>query len=184
MCGIIGYLGEREAAPVILDGLKRLEYRGYDSAGIAVLEELSRATRVTKSDAKVDHLAEKLRSDMPSGRLGIGHTRWATHGRPTIVNAHPHADCKNRIAVVHNGIIENFAELKSELEASGHEFLSDTDTEVVPHLIEHYYRGDFVSAVRQALRRMRGAYAMAMFSLDDPELLVGARLNAPLVVGI
>jgi glucosamine--fructose-6-phosphate aminotransferase (isomerizing) len=184
MCGIIGYLGDRQAAPVLLDSLKRLEYRGYDSAGVAVLEDGGLLTSVTKSEAKVDLLIDKMRSNMPSGHLGIGHTRWATHGRPTVVNAHPHADCDGRIMVIHNGIIENFAELKTELEAAGHEFLSDTDTEVVPHLIEQYYKGDFVSAVRQTLRRVRGAYALAMFSLDEPDLLVGARLNAPLVVGL
>jgi glucosamine--fructose-6-phosphate aminotransferase (isomerizing) len=167
-----------------MDGLKRLEYRGYDSAGVAVLETGSQMTSVTKSEAKVDLLIAKLRDNMPTGRLGIGHTRWATHGKPTVINAHPHTDCYGRISVVHNGIIENFAELKQELEAAGHEFVSDTDTEVVPHLIEQYYKGDFLTAVRLALRRIRGAYALAMFSLDDPELLVGARLNAPLVVGL
>src|ERR1700736_3322939 len=184
MCGIIGYLGDREATPVLMDGLKRLEYRGYDSAGVAVLEPGSQITSVTKSEAKVDLLIAKLRANMPTGRLGIGHTRWATHGKPTVVNARPHTDCYGRISVVHNGIIENFGELKRELEAAGHEFVSDTDTEVVPHLIEEYYKGDFLAAVRHALRRIRGAYALAMFSLDDPELLVGARLNAPLVVGL
>jgi glucosamine--fructose-6-phosphate aminotransferase (isomerizing) len=183
MCGIIGYLGAREATPVLMDALKRLEYRGYDSAGVAVLEPQGR-TSVTKSEAKVDTLIAKLRESMPEGHLGIGHTRWATHGRPTVINAHPHSDCHDRIVVVHNGIIENFAELKAELEAAGHEFVSETDTEVVPHLIENYYRGDFLSAVRQALKRIRGAYALAMFCRDDPELLVGARLNAPLVVGL
>src|SRR5579872_7452375 len=182
MCGIIGYLGEREATPVLMDSLKRLEYRGYDSAGVAVLEGPN--TSVTKSEAKVDDLIARLNENMPHGRLGIGHTRWATHGRPTYINAHPHTDCKGRIFVVHNGIIENFAELRAELEAAGHEFPSDTDTEVVPHLIESYYKGDFLAAVRQALKRIRGAYALAMFSSDDPDLLVGARLNAPLVVGI
>ena len=188
MCGIIGYLGDREATPILMDSLKRLEYRGYDSAGVAVLElprpgEASR-TSVTKSEAKVDTLIAKLKANMPTGKLGIGHTRWATHGKPTYLNAHPHTDCKGKIFVVHNGIIENFAELKAELEAAGHEFPSDTDTEVVPHLIESYYKGDFLAAVRQALKRIRGAYALAMFSSDDPDLLVGARLNAPLVVGI
>jgi glutamine---fructose-6-phosphate transaminase (isomerizing) len=183
MCGIIGYLGDKQATPVLMDSLKRLEYRGYDSAGVAVLEPAGR-TSVTKSEAKVDALIESLKVNMPSGHLGIGHTRWATHGRPTVVNAHPHSDCYGRIVVVHNGIIENFAELKAELEAKGHEFTSDTDTEVVPHLIEAHYEGDFLSAVRAALKRIRGAYALAMFSLDDPELLVGARLNAPLVVGL
>ncbi|HEY8634669.1 MAG TPA: glutamine--fructose-6-phosphate transaminase (isomerizing) [Candidatus Dormibacteraeota bacterium] len=187
MCGIIGYLGDRQATPILMESLKRLEYRGYDSAGVAVLEEPkagSAHTSVTKSEAKVDMLIEKLKANMPRGTLGIGHTRWATHGKPTYVNAHPHTDCHNRIFVVHNGIIENFAELKAELEAAGHEFTSDTDTEVVPHLIEANYKGDFLSAVRAALRRIRGAYALAMFSTDDPELLVGARLNAPLVVGL
>ncbi|TMG68316.1 MAG: glutamine--fructose-6-phosphate transaminase (isomerizing) [Chloroflexi bacterium] len=188
MCGIIGYLGGREATPILMESLKRLEYRGYDSAGVAVLE-LPRAgeavrTSVTKSEAKVDTLIAKLKTNMPSGNLGIGHTRWATHGKPTYVNAHPHTDCKGKIFVVHNGIIENFAELKGELEAAGHEFPSDTDTEVVPHLIEANYKGDFLAAVRAALKRIKGAYALAMFSSDDPELLVGARLNAPLVVGI
>src|SRR6266480_4726057 len=188
MCGIIGYLGGREATPILMESLKRLEYRGYDSAGVAVLE-LPRAgqavrTSVTKSEAKVDTLIEKLESNMPSGKLGIGHTRWATHGKPTYINAHPHTDCHGKIFVVHNGIIENFAELKAELEAEGHEFPSETDTEVVPHLIEKYYNGDFLAAVRAALKRIQGAYALAMFSSDDPELLVGARLNAPLVVGL
>ena len=187
MCGIIGYLGDREATPILMESLKRLEYRGYDSAGIAVLEGQQRADRhtsVTKSETKVDVLIEKLQANMPTGKLGIGHTRWATHGKPTYVNAHPHTDCTNRIYVVHNGIIENFAELRKELEAAGHEFTSDTDTEVVPHLIEANYKGDFLAAVRAALKRIRGAYALAMFSTDDPELLVGARLNAPLVVGL
>ncbi len=188
MCGIIGYLGGREATPILMESLKRLEYRGYDSAGVAVLElpkpgEVNH-TSVTKSEAKVDTLIEKLEANMPSGRLGIGHTRWATHGKPTYVNAHPHTDCHGKIFVVHNGIIENFAELKAELQAAGHEFPSDTDTEVVPHLIEANYRGDFLAAVRAALKRIKGAYALAMFSSDDPELLVGARLNAPLVVGL
>jgi len=188
MCGIIGYLGGREATPILMESLKRLEYRGYDSAGVAVLElpKLGEVTRtsVTKSEAKVDTLIEKLQANMPSGRLGIGHTRWATHGKPTYINAHPHTDCHGKIFVVHNGIIENFAELKAELQAAGHEFPSDTDTEVVPHLIEANYKGDFLAAVRAALKRIKGAYALAMFSSDDPDLLVGARLNAPLVVGL
>jgi len=188
MCGIIGYLGPREATPILMESLKRLEYRGYDSAGVAVLERAKPGqagrTSVTKSEAKVDTLIRKLEADMPTGTLGIGHTRWATHGKPTYINAHPHSDCKGKIFVVHNGIIENFAELKAELLAAGHEFPSDTDTEVLPHLIEANYRGDFLAAVRAALKRIRGAYALAMFSSDDPELLVGARLNAPLVVGL
>src|SRR6266851_3558615 len=188
MCGIIGYLGDQEATPVLMDSLKRLEYRGYDSAGVAVLETPKPGsvirTSVTKSEAKVDDLIAKLKSGMPSGHLGIGHTRWATHGKPTYINAHPHTDCRGQIYVVHNGIIENFAELREELQAKGHEFTSETDTEVVPHLIEAYYKGDFLAAVRAALKRITGAYALAMFSTEDPDLLVGARLNAPLVVGL
>jgi glucosamine--fructose-6-phosphate aminotransferase (isomerizing) len=188
MCGIIGYLGDREATPILMESLKRLEYRGYDSAGVAVLELPKPGqqlhTSLTKSEAKVDTLIEKLNANMPTGHLGIGHTRWATHGKPTYINAHPHTDCHGKIFVVHNGIIENFAELKAELEKAGHEFTSETDTEVVPHLIEANYKGDFLAAVRAALKRIHGAYALAMFSTDDPELLIGARLNAPLVVGL
>src|SRR5437879_8624037 len=188
MCGISGYLGDRVAPAHLTESLYRLAYRGYDSAAVSVLErpKPAEATRTsfTKSESKVDTLIEKLEANMPSGRLGIGHTRWATHGKPTYINAHPHTDCHGKIFVVHNGIIENFAELKAELEAAGHEFPSETDTEVVPHLIEANYKGDFLAAVRAALKRIKGAYALAMFSSDDPELLVGARLNAPLVVGL
>ena len=184
MCGIIGYLGERAAAPIIMESLKRLEYRGYDSAGVAIYNEDADKTSVVKSAAKVDTLVDRLTEEMPAGRLGIGHTRWATHGRPTVINAHPHTDCTNKIMVIHNGIIENFAELKRDLQACGHVFVSETDTEVVPHLIEEHFKGDLVAAVRESLLQVRGAYAMAIFSQHDPDLLIGARLNAPLVVGI
>ncbi len=184
MCGIIGYLGERPATPIIMESLKRLEYRGYDSAGVAILNRDDRRTTVVKSEAKVDHLIARLQQDMPDGRLGIGHTRWATHGKPTVVNAHPHTDCGGRIMVIHNGIIENYAELRQQLISDGHRFTSETDTEVIPHLIESLYEGDLVEAVRAALQGVRGAYAMAIFTQDDPDLLVGARLNAPLVVGM
>ncbi len=184
MCGIIGYLGNREATPVLIDGLRCLEYRGYDSAGIAVLDRSAGRASTTKSESKVALLVERLKDSMPKGQLGIGHTRWATHGKPSLVNAHPHSDCSGRIVVVHNGIIENHVELRLELESRGHRFVSETDTEVVPHLIEDCYHGDFLDAVRIALRRLKGAYALAIFSLDDPNLLVGARLNAPLVVGL
>jgi glucosamine--fructose-6-phosphate aminotransferase (isomerizing) len=184
MCGIIGYLGRRDATPVLLDGLRCLEYRGYDSAGIAVLDRSTGSSSMTKSESKVAVLVERLKDGMPKGQLGIGHTRWATHGKPSMVNAHPHSDCSGRIVVVHNGIIENFVELKTELESRGHRFVSETDTEVVPHLIEDCYRGDFLAAVRVALKRLKGAYALAIFSLDHPDLLVGARLNAPLVIGL
>jgi glucosamine--fructose-6-phosphate aminotransferase (isomerizing) len=126
MCGIIGYLGERSAAPIIMESLKRLEYRGYDSAGVAIFNEADGQTSVVKSAAKVDTLVERLTEEMPQGRLGIGHTRWATHGRPTVINAHPHTDCHKQIMVIHNGIIENFAELRKDLQAKGHVFISET----------------------------------------------------------
>ena len=187
MCGIIGYTGPRPAAPLLIESLRRLEYRGYDSAGLAILdtEESGGRSTLVKSERKVADLAAQLeQTGMPEGNLGIGHTRWATHGRPTVVNAHPHTDCTGRIHLIHNGIIENFRELRAELSARGHEFLSDTDTEVVPHLIEDLYRGNLVAAVRAALRRLHGAYALVIFSADEPDLIVGARLNAPLVVGL
>jgi len=186
MCGIIGYTGPRAAGPILVDSLRRLEYRGYDSAGVAILDSLDggRST-VVKSERKVEELARRLNvQGMPSGTLGIGHTRWATHGRPTLVNAHPHQDCTGAVHLIHNGIIENYRELRAELSARGHEFTSDTDTEVVPHLIEELYRGSLEAAVRAALRRLHGAYALVVFSAEEPDLLVAARLNAPLVVGL
>ena len=184
MCGIIGYLGEREATPIILDTLKRLEYRGYDSAGVAVYSG-GKARGVVKTAGKVPDLEREL-AGRPGlrGRLGIGHTRWATHGKPTTLNAHPHWDCGEKIMVIHNGIIENFAELRKELQAKGHKFRTETDTEVVPHLIEEYYKGDLVEACRKAFNRLRGAYSLVIFSNDEPDLLIGARLNAPLLVGL
>ena len=185
MCGIIGYSGPRQAAPVLLDSLQRLEYRGYDSAGIAVLDDDGGATAVAKSNLKVADLAHQLNvAGMPHGHTGIGHTRWATHGRPTVTNAHPHRDCTGRIHIIHNGIIENYRELRVELIAAGHEFTSETDTEVVPHLIEQYYQGDLADAVRAALQRIRGAYALVVVSADEPSRIVGARFNAPLVIGL
>ena len=189
MCGIIGYLGDHEATPVLMDSLKRLEYRGYDSAGRGRPRDPQaghdRTHSVTKSEAKVDDLIAKLKTGMPTGPPrhrphALGHARAA---RPTSTPTRT-PTATGEIFVVHNGIIENFAELREELQAAGHEFTSETDTEVVPHLIEAYYKGDFLAAVRAALKRIRGAYALAMFSTDDPELLVGARLNAPLVVGL
>ena len=185
MCGIIGYSGPRQAAPVLLDSLERLEYRGYDSAGIAVLDERGGVTAVAKSNRKVADLISQFDAEgFPPGHTGIGHTRWATHGRPTVINAHPHSDCTGRIHLIHNGIIENYRELRVELVAAGHELISDTDTEVVPHLIEQYYKGDLAAAVRDALQRIHGAYALVVMSADEPGRIVGARLNAPLVVGL
>jgi glucosamine--fructose-6-phosphate aminotransferase (isomerizing) len=183
MCGIIGYSGSRPAAGVLLDSLRGLEYRGYDSAGIAVLDGVDGGRHtVVKSDRKVADLVARCEHDgMPQGHLGIGHTRWATHGRPTVVNAHPHQDCKGRIQLIHNGIIENHRELRAELIARGHELRSDTDTEVLAHLIEELNTGDLAEATRAALRRVEGSYALVVISADQPDTIVGARRNAPLV---
>ena len=185
MCGIIGYAGPRPAASILLESLRRLEYRGYDSAGIAILDPENGGITTVKNNHKVDELARQVEAEgIPAGTVGIGHTRWATHGKPSVENAHPHQDCTGRIHLIHNGIIENFRELRAELESQGHEFVSETDTEVVPHLIEQYYRGDLAAAVRSTLKRIRGAYAVVVVSADQPDRIVGARLNAPLVVGL
>ena len=184
MCGIIGYTGPRPAAPVLLDSLRRLEYRGYNSAGIAIIDADGDVATV-KNTNKVADLARQVEAEgTPSGTVGIGHTRWATHGRPSLENAHPHQDCTGRIHVIHNGIVENYRELRAELMSRGHEFLSETDTEVVPHLIEDAFHGDLASAVRSALNRMQGACALVVISADQPDRVVGARMNAPLVVGL
>jgi len=183
MCGIIGYLGSRDAAPILLDGLKRLEYRGYDSAGVALLVH-NGGLKVCKRAGKLSALEEALRESSPEGHVGIGHTRWATHGRPTDYNAHPHADCAGNIAVVHNGIIENYAELKSGLVAKGHVFASETDTEVIAHLIEEYHEGDLLEAARRAVNEIRGSFAFVVVSADHPEELVAAREHSPLIIGL
>ncbi len=185
MCGIVGYIGERDSVPIILDSLQRLEYRGYDSAGIAVIDAGGGLTG-TKAEGKLARLAERLRNGgRIAGRVGVGHTRWATHGRPSDANAHPHMDCSGKIAVVHNGIIENYAGLRARLIAGGHTFKSETDTEVLAHLIEAHYNGNLEQAVRETLKEVTGAYALGIISSDDPEHLVFARNGAsPLVVGI
>jgi glutamine---fructose-6-phosphate transaminase (isomerizing) len=183
MCGIVGYTGPRDAGPVLLDGLRRLEYRGYDSAGIALVTE-NGDLFVEKRAGKVAVLTDALGGGPPSAGVGLGHTRWATHGRPSDLNAHPHSDCSGRITVVHNGIVENFRELRDELVAGGHTLKSETDTEVVAHLVEDAYQGDLAAAVRVALGRLDGAYALVVMHRDEPDRLVGARLNAPLIVGV
>ena len=183
MCGIVGYVGPRDAAPILLEGLRRLEYRGYDSAGIAVLTA-DGDVFVEKRAGKLTNLTEHLNGDAPKGQLGIAHTRWATHGRPNDTNAHPHTDCSGRLALIHNGIIENYGEIKNRLLASGHKFASETDTEVLAHLIEERYDGDLVAAVRAALNEVRGAYAIGVVHLDHPDRIVGARMNVPLIVGL
>jgi len=182
MCGITGYIGNKEIVPILIEGLKRLEYRGYDSAGIAVLSDGE--IKETKSVGKLINLQDLLEIHPLSGHIGIGHTRWATHGKPSDENAHPHTDCRQRIAVVHNGIIENYLELKHELEKEGHTFRSETDTEILAHLIEKYYQGDLLAAVRSALKQVTGSYAIGVICLDEPDVLIAARKDSPLVIGV
>jgi glutamine---fructose-6-phosphate transaminase (isomerizing) len=182
MCGIVGYVGSQESLPILLEGLRRLEYRGYDSAGVAVLN--GQGLVVKKAAGKIAVLEELLGTARPKGSLGIAHTRWATHGEPNTVNAHPHVDCKNNIAVAHNGIIENYATLKKKLVQEGHRFTTDTDTEVIAHLIEKYFKGNLESAVAAALQHLTGTYGIAVIARDDPGKVVGARHGSPLVVGI
>ena len=182
MCGIVGYLGSRSATQVIIDGLKSLEYRGYDSAGIAVLD--NGTLTVIKSKGKIADLSGKIGSAIQDSRLGIGHTRWATHGRPSDENSHPHTDCWNKVAIVHNGIIENYPELREKLKKEGHIFTSETDSEVISHLIEKYYTGDLVAAVSRAIKDLRGAYAIAVIAQDCPDLLVAAKKDSPLIIGV
>ncbi len=183
MCGIVGYVGSKPLLPVLIEGLRRLEYRGYDSAGVAVVKD--GAMHVRRSAGKLSQLEEVLKHDPLQGDFGIGHTRWATHGRPTTENAHPHRDCSGRIVVVHNGIIENYLELKRVLAAEGHKFVTDTDTEIVAHLVEKESRGDgLVAAVRRALTKLRGLFALVLISADDPDTIVTVRNGPPVVVGL
>ncbi|MFZ5854128.1 MAG: glutamine--fructose-6-phosphate transaminase (isomerizing) [Chloroflexota bacterium] len=183
MCGIVGYTGPREAGPILIEGLKRLEYRGYDSAGIALVDEAG-GLFVEKRAGKLANLQTALLDRTPHAAIGLAHTRWATHGRPNDLNAHPHVDCTGEITVIHNGIIENFRELRDALEERGHRLASETDTEALAHLIEDAYAGDIAEATRIALRQAEGAYALAVMHRAEPDRLVGARMNVPLVVGI
>ncbi len=183
MCGIVGYTGPREAGPILIEGLKRLEYRGYDSAGIALVDDAGELF-VEKRAGKLTNLQTAILDRTPHAAIGLAHTRWATHGRPNDLNAHPHADCSGEIIVIHNGIIENFRELRDDLEARGHRLTSETDTEAIAHLVEEAYAGDIAEAVRVALRRVEGAYALAVMHRGEPDRLIGARFNVPLVVGI
>ncbi len=183
MCGIVGYTGPREAGPILLEGLRRLEYRGYDSAGIALVDEHGDVF-VEKRAGKLANLRTALVDRMPHSGVGLAHTRWATHGRPNDLNAHPHVDCTGEITVIHNGIIENFRELRDSLSARGHRFSSETDTEAIAHLIEEAYDGDIAAATRVALGQVDGAYALAVLHRAEPDRLVGARMNVPLVVGV
>ncbi|MGR3310048.1 MAG: glutamine--fructose-6-phosphate transaminase (isomerizing) [Candidatus Brocadiales bacterium] len=182
MCGIVGYIGSRAANPILIDGIKRLEYRGYDSAGIALIENNHLESEV--SVGRITALEEKIRGRFSKGTYGIVHTRWATHGAPTLENAHPHVDCSNSIAVVHNGIIENHDFLKAQLEKEGHIFKSETDTEILSHLIEKYFNGSLECAVGRALKDAQGSYGIAIISSKDPDKIVAARRGSPLAVGI
>ena len=183
MCGIIGYIGSKDVVPVLIDGLRRLEYRGYDSAGVAVVHD--GVVDLRRSAGKLSNLEDVIRAHPIAGDYGVGHTRWATHGRPTEENAHPHRDCTGRIVVVHNGIIENYLDLKHELQGQGHKFVTETDTEIVAHLVERETRNDGLeNAVRRALLLMRGLFALVLISADDPEKIVAVRNGPPIVVGL
>ena len=183
MCGIVGFTGGRAAAPVLLEGLKRLEYRGYDSAGVAVMD--GQTIRLEKVSGRIANLCEKTHdgADVP-GTAGIGHTRWATHGAPTDANAHPHLSNDGRFAVVHNGIIENYLSLRQELTEAGYTFLSDTDTEVVVHLLEMYYAGDWKAALLRTAARLEGSYALGILCTDTPGTVYAVRESSPLILGL
>jgi glutamine---fructose-6-phosphate transaminase (isomerizing) len=184
MCGIVGYIGPKKAMPIIIEGLKRLEYRGYDSAGVATIG--NNEILITRMSGKVVELEKALPEDLNNGSVALGHTRWATHGEPTERNAHPHKDCESKLALVHNGIIENFQAIRTKLEQVGHKFTSDTDTEVLAHLIEEMYKytHDLTDAVRLALKEVDGAYGIAVISVHTPDRIIVARKGSPLVIGI
>src|SRR6202140_5843433 len=190
MCGIVGYIGDRKAVPIILDGLKRLEYRGYDSAGLAVVGD-DGALAMRRASGKLRNLEDAIRMSPLQGSYGIGHTRWATHGRPTEENAHPHRDCTGKIIVVHNGIVENYLSLKKKLTEEGHKFTTETDTEIIAHLIEKYSKSSgnekrpaLEDAVRQAVKQLSGVFALAVISSDEPNKIVAARNGPPAVIGL
>ncbi|MGH9454067.1 MAG: glutamine--fructose-6-phosphate transaminase (isomerizing), partial [Terriglobia bacterium] len=181
MCGIVAYTGRQTARGILIDGLKRLEYRGYDSSGIAILDS---TPYLAKAVGKVSELEQRVRKDSPAGVAGIAHTRWATHGKPTEINAHPHTDCTQRLFLVHNGIIENYQILKKRLQAQGHTFLTETDTEALVHLIESRYQGDLETAVLESLQEVQGTFGIAVAHSDHPEEIILARRGSPIVLGI
>ena len=185
MCGIVGYVGNKQVVPLIVDGLRKLEYRGYDSAGIAVVNE-GHELEIRRAEGKLRNLEETIRLNPLDGTYGIGHTRWATHGRPTEENAHPHRDCTGRVVVVHNGIIENYLQLKERLRKSDHRFVTETDTEIMAHLIEEYLRQDssFEQAVRSAVTELRGIFALSIINADEPDTIIAVRQGPPVVIGL
>ena len=182
MCGIVGYVGPKQAAPFLLEGLRKLEYRGYDSAGIAVFN--GKELVVEKCVGRLNNLEKKIEQQLPQGQLGIGHTRWATHGRPSDTNSHPHTDCHGDFVVVHNGIIENYLHIKERLLKQGHVFASETDTEVVAHLLEEHYQGDFAEAVKKVLAEIEGSYSLVFLSRRDPDKIICSKQDNPLVIGL
>ena len=182
MCGIVGYVGKRNSQGILIEGLKKLEYRGYDSAGVAVFTD--NGLEVRKAKGRLAILESNLDEAPLKGHIGIGHTRWATHGKPSDVNSHPHTDNSLKFSVVHNGIIENYMNLKEELIAEGAEFVSETDTEVIAHMIASVYEGDIVKAVQKAVKRMRGAFALGVLTEYEPDKLVAVRLASPLIIGV
>jgi glucosamine--fructose-6-phosphate aminotransferase (isomerizing) len=185
MCGIVGYVGNKQVVPVIIDGLRKLEYRGYDSAGIAVVDD-GNHLEIRRAEGKLRNLEEAIRLKPLDGNYGIGHTRWATHGRPTEENAHPHRDCTGRVVVVHNGIIENYLQLKSRLRNSDHTFVTETDTEVIAHLIEEYLKTEegFEKSVRRAVQDLRGIFALSIINADEPDTIISVRQGPPVVIGL
>src|SRR6202040_1982689 len=190
MCGIVGYVGKKRVVPVILDGLRRLEYRGYDSAGIAVCGN-GDGLQIRRAEGKLHNLEEVTPLKPLDGTYGIGHTRWATHGRPTEENAHPHRDCTGTIVVVHNGIVENYLSLKKKLSAEGHKFTTETDTEIIAHLVEKHYRQTgngkrplLEEAVRRAVKELTGVFALVVIAIEEPNKIVAARNGPPAVIGL
>ncbi|HAJ95172.1 MAG TPA: glutamine--fructose-6-phosphate transaminase (isomerizing) [Actinobacteria bacterium] len=192
MCGIVAYIGSKNCKDILINGLKRLEYRGYDSAGIAIINTdgdndggpANIVIDIVKEAGKIKEMESLARESKIDGKCGIGHTRWATHGKPTEANAHPHKDCTGKISLVHNGIIENFEELREELKSEGHKFISETDTEVLPHLLEKYYEGDLLAAMQRLIKRIKGSGAIVAISAHHPDEIIGARITSPLIAGI
>lgn len=184
MCGIVGYIGDKQATPLLIEGLQKLEYRGYDSAGVAVVDRTEKRLNVNKCKGRLSCLEEKLKECPVYGTVGIGHTRWATHGEPSYLNSHPHCNRDETISVVHNGIIENYIHLREWLISKGYKFLSETDTEVIPHLIDYYYNGDILDAVMKATTKMEGSYAIGVVCSYEPDKLIAVRKDSPLIVGL
>jgi len=182
MCGIVGYIGKNDAAPVLISGLSKLEYRGYDSAGVAIFN--GEKLEIVKRKGRLKNLSDALDAEPVHGNAGIGHTRWATHGEPSDVNSHPHSNEDGSISVVHNGIIENYIKLREFLISKGYKFVSETDTEVIPHLIDYHYDGDLLEAVRKVLGEIRGSYAFGIISSKEPDKLIAVRKDSPLIVGL